>query len=73
MSAGQGQPPPSDPIIITIVDPPSELEGLGDVLLGALGVTGAIVLAALVCGVLLGAGLLLARRFMASDEQPPVV
>jgi hypothetical protein len=49
------QPRPSSPIIVKIVEPKakSDLEGLSDVLLGSLGLTGLITLAAL----LLGAGL----------------
>lgn len=69
----QGQPPPNDPIIIKIIDPPSEIEGLGDVLLGALGLTGAIVVAALVCGILVAGVLFVVRRFRESDGAGPVV
>lgn len=67
----QGQPP-SDPIIIKIIDPPSEIEGLGEVLLGALGITGAIVVAALVCGIIAAGVLLVVRRFRESDRPGPV-
>jgi len=69
----QGQSAPSDPIIIKIIDPPSEIEGLGEVLLGALGITGAIVVAAVVCGVLVAGVLFLTRRFRESDGPGPVV
>ena len=46
----QGQP--ANPIIVTIKEPPakSELSGLADVLLGSLGLTGVIVLAAVLMG-----------------------
>jgi hypothetical protein len=46
----QGQP--SSPIIVKIIPPEqkSELSGLADVLLGSLGLTGAIVVAAVVLG-----------------------
>ena len=46
------QSPPSKPIIVRIPqDPPkSELSGLADVLLGSLGLTGVIVLAAVLLG-----------------------
>jgi hypothetical protein len=39
-----------DPIIVKLVEP-SELTGLADVLIGAIGLTGAIVLIAIVAGV----------------------
>lgn len=67
----QGQPP-SDPIIIKIIDPPTEIEGLGEVLLGALGVTGAIVVAALVCGIVMAGALFVLRRDRTSDGPGPV-
>ena len=46
------QAKPSSPIIVKIVQPPpkSDLEGLSDVLLGSLGLTGVITLAALLLG-----------------------
>lgn len=69
----QGQPTPTDPIIIKIIDPPSEIEGLGEVLLGALGITGAITVAALVCGVLVAGVLFVVRRSRESDRPGPVV
>jgi len=68
----QGQPN-TDPFIITIMDPPSDIEGLGDVLLGALGITGVIVAAALVTGIVLAGAIYLFRRFRADDRPGPVV
>ena len=41
---------PQDPIIVKIVEP-SELSGLADVLLGAIGLTGALALLAITAGV----------------------
>lgn len=68
------QPEPvTDPFMIKIVQPPSDIEGLGDVLLGALGLTGVIVVAALLAGVLLAGIMFLVRRYQASDPQGPVV
>jgi hypothetical protein len=48
-------PPPSSPIIVKIIPPEqkSELSGLADVLLGSLGLTGVIVLAAVILGALM--------------------
>ena len=51
------QAQPANPIIVTIKEPAkkSELSGLADVLLGSLGLTGVIVLAALVLGAAMAA------------------
>ena len=51
----QNPPPPAPPIIVKIVQPEqkSDLEGLSDVLLGSLGITGVITLGALLLGVLM--------------------
>jgi hypothetical protein len=43
--------PSNEPIIVKLIDPPSDISGLADVLLGALGITGIIVIGALVVGV----------------------
>jgi hypothetical protein len=43
--------PSNEPIIVKLIDPPSDISGLADVLIGALGITGIIVLGALVVGV----------------------
>jgi hypothetical protein len=53
------QPPPSSPIIVRII-PPKE-ENLYDVLVGALGVTGVMVVIALVAAVVFGAVLFWVR------------
>ena len=41
-----------NPIIVKLVEPPHDPTGLADVLIGSLGLTGAIVLAALLMGAL---------------------
>ena len=43
---------PASPIVVKIIEPPakSDLAGLADVLLGSLGLTGVIVLAAVLLG-----------------------
>jgi hypothetical protein len=46
----QTQPP--KPLIVKIIEPPHDPTGIADVLIGSLGLTGAIVLMAVVCGVL---------------------
>jgi hypothetical protein len=48
------QSQPGGPIIITIAEPPSELNTLGRVLLGSLGLTGTLVLIAVVLAVVFG-------------------
>ena len=46
---------PDNPIVIKIIEPPENpTAGLGDVLLSALGITGVLVLGAVVLGLLLG-------------------
>jgi hypothetical protein len=60
--------PANDPIIVRIIEPPSDISALGDVLLGALGITGVIVLAAVVFGVVL-AGVMFMIRHRASSDQ----
>jgi hypothetical protein len=45
---------PSSPIIVRLVEPPHDPTGLSEVLVGALGLTGAIVLLALVAAVIFG-------------------
>jgi hypothetical protein len=52
---------PSDPIVVRIVEPPAHETTIADVVLGALGLTGVLLLAAALCGLLLGV-LLVARR-----------
>jgi hypothetical protein len=50
------QSQPSSPIIVKIIEPEakSDLEGLSDVLLGSLGLTGLITVAALLFGAVIG-------------------
>jgi hypothetical protein len=50
---------PSTPIIVKVIEVPSQT--LGDVVLGAFGITGVMVLGALILGLVLGAGLVLLR------------
>jgi ABC-type phosphate transport system permease subunit len=56
------QQPPSSPIIVKLIEPPhNELSGIADVLIGSLGLTGAVTLLALALGVLAGGLLYLIR------------
>jgi hypothetical protein len=60
---------PADPVIVKIIEPPSDVEGLADVLLGALGLTGIFVLAAVLLALLM-AGVLFWFRFKWGDPYP---
>jgi hypothetical protein len=54
--------PPASPIIVKLIEPPhSELSGLADVLIGSIGLTGAVTLLALVIGCAVGGILFLVR------------
>ncbi|MCA1560868.1 MAG: hypothetical protein LC804_11570 [Acidobacteria bacterium] len=55
------------PIVVRIVEEPVHELTVADVLIGALGLTGALVLAALVLGALLG-GILIGRRILRSRD-----
>jgi hypothetical protein len=55
-------PQPSSPIIVKLVDPPSELATLSDVLLGSLGLSGVLALLAILLGVALGGVMFWIRR-----------
>jgi hypothetical protein len=48
----------AQPIIVRVIDEPVKSTGVGDIILGALGITGVLLLAALLLGALLG-GLLI--------------
>ena len=54
--------PPTSPILVRIIGPPSDALTLGDVLLSALGLTGAITVGAMVLGIVLGGVFILYRR-----------
>lgn len=54
------QPPPDD-FTVKIIRPPSDVEGLADVLLGSLGLAGALVLAGVVLALVFAGGLYLFR------------
>jgi hypothetical protein len=45
---------PATPVIVKLVETPTDPTGLSDVLIGSLGLTGAIVLLALLLGLLFG-------------------
>ena len=63
------QTDPATPIFIKIEKPPSDIEGLGSVLLGALGIAGAITAAALVMGIVAAAVIYTVRKVQSAHEQ----
>ncbi len=60
--------PNNDPIIVKIMDPPSDIAGLADVLIGALGIAGAITVAAVLFGVVLAGVMFWIRSRQTPDE-----
>ncbi len=58
------QPPsphPPNSIVVKIIEPPHDPTGIADVLIGSLGLTGAMFLLAFLLGLVLAGGLFLAR------------
>jgi hypothetical protein len=53
--------PPASPIIVRVVGPPTDAVSLSDVLLQAIGLTGALTVVALVMGLVLGGLFILFR------------
>ena len=58
---------PSTPIIVRVVEP-NEISGLGDVMLQAVGLTGAIAIGALAFGLILAAGIIGYRKLRSRFE-----
>jgi hypothetical protein len=54
---------PQDPIVVRVVEQPAKSTSLGDVIFGALGLTGVLLLAALLLGAALG-GILIAVKLL---------
>jgi hypothetical protein len=63
---------PANPIIVQVVEQPVETTTIGDVLIGALGLTGALLLAAAVLGVALGGILIGIKLLRARYNLEPV-
>ncbi len=69
-------PPPSQGFMVKIMQPPSDIEGLADVLLGSLGLVGLLVVSALILAGLFAGGLYVYRLkfadpFPSASEQRP--
>ena len=63
---------PSNPIVVRVVEEPVETTGISDILIGALGLTGVMLLAALVLGAALGGILIAIKRVRAKYNLEPV-
>ena len=63
---------PQQPIVVTVVEEPVESTGISDILVGALGLTGVMLLAAILLGALLGGILIGVKRLRAKYNLEPV-
>lgn len=68
LQAVPGAQPEPKPIIVNIIDPPSDIVSLGEVLLGALGLTGIIVVGALAFGVVTAGAMFWVRSRQTADD-----
>jgi hypothetical protein len=62
------QPTPITPVIIEVVPPPTPEVSVVNVIVDALGLTGVIIVAAIVCGCLLGMVLIAYKRWRERRE-----
>ena len=62
----------SQTIVVRVVEEPVETTGLSDILVGALGLTGVMLLAALLLGSALGGILIGIKRFRAKYNLEPI-
>ena len=63
---------PSTPIMVRVVEQPVESTTVADVLLGAIGLTGALILGAVLLGALFGAILIGIKRYREKHNLEPV-
>jgi hypothetical protein len=63
---------PTDPIFVRVIEEPVKSTTIVDVLLGSLGLVGALLLAALVLGAILGGALIGIKLFRARYNLEPV-
>lgn len=62
----------AQPIIVHVLDEPVKSTGVGDIIVGALGITGVLLLAALLLGALLGGLLIWIKKLRAKYNLEPV-
>jgi hypothetical protein len=63
---------PGEPIVVRVIEEPVKETGVADILVGALGLTGVLLLAALLLGGLLGGILIGIKRLRAKYNLEPV-
>jgi hypothetical protein len=61
----------AQPIIVRVLDEPVKSTGVGDIIVGALGLTGVMLLAALLLGALLGGLLIWIKKLRAKYNLEP--
>lgn len=61
-----------NPVMVRVLDPAVESTGIADILIGALGLTGAMLFAALLLGAVLGGLLIGIKKFRARYDLEPV-
>ena len=64
---------PTNPIIVRVIEEPAESTTVADVLLGSLGLAGALILAAAILGLLLGGALIGIKLLRARYNLEPAV
>ena len=63
---------PAQPIVVRVIEEPVKSTGVADILVGALGLTGVMLLAALLLGALLGGLLIGIKKLRAKYDLEPV-
>jgi uncharacterized membrane protein YqhA len=61
----------AQPIVVRVLDEPVKSTGVGDIIVGALGLTGVMLLAALLLGALLGGLLIWIKKLRAKYDLEP--
>ena len=68
----QQAPQPAQPIVVHVLEEPVKSTGVADILIGALGLTGTLLFAALLLGALLGGILIGIKKLRAKYGMEPV-
>jgi hypothetical protein len=63
---------PANPIVVRVIEEPVESTGVSDILIGALGLTGVLLLAALLLGLVLGGILIGVKHLRAKYNLEPI-